>query len=205
MSTKIYDAYIFKGELKEVFQLKRELQKTYGEDVIGVLNTLKDLEIKAFGEFSEFNRANKYIKEFNDKTIETIPVYALTEILMGVVKRGNAEFLNFYASMMLYCHEDKIIVQFFGFYPSMFEKYFALQKSAKLITDYVEKGKLVDFHYQNQCDQPEGISDEEWEEREKIWDEIIGNTGKFCEAGFGLDFTESLISICYSFQHSLEK
>jgi len=203
MSTEIYDAYIFKGELKEVFQFKKELQKLYGEDVKNALTVIKDMGIKKFGEFREANKANEPVQEFKDKTVATIPYYELAAILEGVVQRGNVEFFNFSADMMLYCHEDKIIVQFFGFVPNLFEKYFALQKSSMLIFSYIEKGKLVDFHYQNQCDQPEGASDEEWEEREKIWDEIVGDD-KFCEAGFGLDFAKSLLSICYDFKESLK-
>ena len=33
---------------------------------------------------------------------------------------------------------------------------------------------LVDFHYQDQTDKPDEISIEEWNEREKVWDEAIG-------------------------------
>ena len=33
---------------------------------------------------------------------------------------------------------------------------------------------LSDYHYQNQCDKPEEISDEEWNKRENDWDKAIG-------------------------------
>ena len=33
---------------------------------------------------------------------------------------------------------------------------------------------LSDYHYQNQCDKPEDISDEEWDKRKNDWDKAIG-------------------------------
>jgi hypothetical protein len=43
---------------------------------------------------------------------------------------------------------------------------------------------FIEYHYQNQTDQPEGISDEEWEQRRKDWDEIYDKYISPSEAGF---------------------
>lgn len=38
---------------------------------------------------------------------------------------------------------------------------------------------LEDFHYQNQADRPEGISEDAWEERKTIWNEMSDDLGFF--------------------------
>ena len=39
--------------------------------------------------------------------------------------------------------------------------------------EFVAKWEIVDFHYQNQTDQPDDISDDEWEAREEAWDAVM--------------------------------
>ena len=36
---------------------------------------------------------------------------------------------------------------------------------------------LADYHYQNQVDKPESISDEEWEQRKNDWEKALGSDG----------------------------
>jgi hypothetical protein len=45
------------------------------------------------------------------------------------------------------------------------------------------KDIVDDFHYQNQTDQPEDINDEEWSEREQIWNDIFDEYFTPGEAG----------------------
>lgn len=45
--------------------------------------------------------------------------------------------------------------------------------------DYIE-----DFHYQDQTDKPDDISDEDWEKRRIIWDKIFESFWTFHESGF---------------------
>lgn len=40
-------------------------------------------------------------------------------------------------------------------------------------TAFREKWNFVDYHYQNQTDRPDEISDREWNRRESVWDEIM--------------------------------
>ena len=35
---------------------------------------------------------------------------------------------------------------------------------------------IEDYHYQNQCDKPDEVSQKSWDKREKIWDEITGGS-----------------------------
>ena len=48
-----------------------------------------------------------------------------------------------------------------------------------LLEPYVEE-----YHYQNQADQPDEISDEEWDERKNIWDDIFSDYWSFPEVGY---------------------
>lgn len=43
----------------------------------------------------------------------------------------------------------------------------------------------TEFHYQNQCDKPDNISDEEWEFREQKWDELLKD--RFMDTGFSYE------------------
>lgn len=45
----------------------------------------------------------------------------------------------------------------------------------------------ADYHYQNQCDRPERITDEEWEQRSKDWEKAIGPD--YVPARHGLTFS----------------
>lgn len=38
---------------------------------------------------------------------------------------------------------------------------------------FLRKWRIKDYHYQNQTDIPEEITDEEWKQREKDWDEVM--------------------------------
>lgn len=37
----------------------------------------------------------------------------------------------------------------------------------------LEKYEVEDYHYQNQTDKPDGVSESEWDERERYWDEVM--------------------------------
>lgn len=51
--------------------------------------------------------------------------------------------------------------------------------------DYIE-----DFHYQDQTDKPDDISDEDWEKRRIIWDKIFESFWTFPEVGFKYEVLE---------------
>ena len=45
----------------------------------------------------------------------------------------------------------------------------------------------IDFHYQNQVDQPEDVTDKEWNKRIEIWGAVLPN-GSFLDNGLSYDF-----------------
>ena len=67
---------------------------------------------------------------------------------------------NFYNNLLLFPMQDKILAMYFG--------------NAD-IRRFIENHEMFeDYHYQNQCDKPDDISDEEWNKRESDWNTAIG-------------------------------
>ena len=53
---------------------------------------------------------------------------------------------------------------------------------------FVRSIKGEDFHYQNQCDQPEDVSDSEWKARKQVWNKVLlAGSGVPSEHGFSFD------------------
>lgn len=97
------------------------------------------------------------------------------------------EFTIFRTEMNVQYHFDLNLC----LYPYEGKTYGVAFGADHLIEMFLHLPQVNDFHYQNQTDQPENISDEEWAERGRIWDEILG-AGTFAENGlqyklFGTD------------------
>jgi len=201
MSTKIYNAYLFKGSLGELFELKTKLQNLYKEQCKAVLHKLKDYEMGHIEDFRTDNLAQDALKVNKGKKLEQVPYYELMDILRGLCNRGFHHPLNFSASVVVYYQNEKMVVQFFGLN-------YGISKPSLcqlLVDEYEKSGKLIDFHYQNQTEQPEDITDEEWRAREKFWDAIFDNYLTPAQAGFVNDFDKLLFNICYEFAEELNR
>lgn len=68
-------------------------------------------------------------------------------------------------------------------YPYEGETYGVAFGADKIIEKFQALPEVMDFHYQNQTDKPDEISEEEWEHRGKVWDDILGYT-RFSENAF---------------------
>lgn len=77
--------------------------------------------------------------------------------------------------VMLYPFESKTYMLFFG-----------KTKHIEIIENEIE---LKDFHFQDQSDKPEEISDKDWYNRLEIWDKILGGDGYGKPIDYGLQFT----------------
>lgn len=67
---------------------------------------------------------------------------------------------DFRSELVIIPIEDKILALYYGNY------------ELKKIVE--SQSCLMDYHYQNQCDRPECISEEEWDQRRSDWDKAIG-------------------------------
>jgi len=178
MSTKIYDAYKYEGNLHSLLNQLKEIRKDYQEEMINQLSIFDKLEIEVE------NGKKVMLKDLHEETLGEL---FFGDYLEKRMKIGYNEPMNISASVVLYPYKDDIYLHFFG-----------------LKRKYVDKiDGLKDFHYQNQSDQSnydwdkekwEDMSEErqkeleeDWDNRSDIWDEILGyNTPS--ESGFSFEF-----------------
>jgi hypothetical protein len=171
MSTKIYNAYKFNGDHKDIIYLCKNLSKLFVDDCIQKINQKESFIIRSVRDKrTRKQRKRKY------------PLYhiELIDFLNDIIKEGYRHPLNFEASIVVYLHEKNIYMQFFG--------------CEKLIKkdNFKYKDSLEDFHYQNQVDMSNYDEDkepwnemsekrqleleEDWEKRKEIWNEILGGS-----------------------------
>jgi len=178
MSTKIYDAYKYEGNLHSLLNQLKEIRKEYQEEKIELLSIFGKLEIEVE------NGKKVMLKDLDN---EILGHMFFGDYLEKRMKIGYNEPQNISASVVMYPYKDDIYLQFFG-----------------LHSKYINKiDNLRDYHYQNQTDQSNYDWDkekwkdmseerqkeleEEWDEREKVWDEILGDNTP-SESGFFFEF-----------------
>ena len=174
MSTKIYNGYRFDKDysLRELdnllMQLKKEVQnvanKEYSKQILNELLYIYDCKC-FFGE----EIAKKRMNEYCDKEPSEI------------------SWINFLYNIGFYvdekCKESKISSKRDFKYDFSCEMHIMPTSNKLLFTLYAEKDIfkeiveskpfISEYMYQNQTDKPDCISDEEWDERKKDWEEAI--------------------------------
>lgn len=182
-------AYIFNGDLAELFKFKKELAKAYAKDVSAVLESLKESKVGKMNAGRDIG-ALRMQKLCKNKTIGELQHYELCEILESIAQMQMSAPFDFAASVMMYHCENTMILQFIGI-P------FLYKDSKKLLARHVKKGTLKDFHYQDQADKPEEITRKEWDFRKRIWKKIWKDVSRYSQAGFAFDLHSFLWNICY--------
>jgi hypothetical protein len=155
MSTKLYNGIKFKSNnIKEVL-----------DQLISVKEKAKEIAINSISDeqLSYFISANKLL----DKDVYDISIdisHAIDDI------EGRWRFSpNLHFSVVVY---PTIEGDIYGYYFDSDKKEYR-----ELIEPF-----YTDFHYQDQCDKPDELSDEEWDFREKKWNELVDY--KFKDTGF---------------------
>lgn len=197
MSTKIYDAYEFTGENKdlasvmEIMQtIKKETEENARKEIMDSMayNIQRRLDLYHFHGEKLLDPAvttdENLLREYN--LIAVGRERLLTHYCYDDVKEY--AFPGFsYAKVALFPLKDHILAMTFGNHSMIgktFHKFFK------------------DYHFQNQCDRPEKISAAEWKKREKDWEEALGpdyiptRHGIFFEL-FNMDDTQLQADICF--------
>ena len=95
---------------------------------------------------------------------------------------------NIEANAVIYLHEGKIYVQFFGL-------------RSRFQGELEKESFLINFHYQDQSDQPENIPDAEWNERERIVESILeiddGARASYCGLSFPIAGVNDVFGLMY--------
>lgn len=171
MSIKIYNGYRFKEnmsltELNERMRKMRLLFKgvileEYKRRLINLVYRYADLYVLdpklCLEELKEFDFSN--LIDNSDDPIRSIAANVVMGLRDKAEKAMNPEgkrsSWDYSAEVQILPLEDKILLLFYG--------------SSSLEHIFAEQEDIFDYHYQNQSDQPEDISDEEWEKRYHDW------------------------------------
>lgn len=145
MSTKIYQAFRFKKEFEDLTPFLIQVRSE-------VIEKLKDFYIK--------NYRNRLLENKNN-------FFTYVKILEDATEKNFWQF-NIGSSVCVFFNRGKIYLQFY--LPGDFGHLYSSINS-ELFDSWSEY--IEDYHYQNQTDMPDNISESDWDERRDIWDEIL--------------------------------
>lgn len=178
MSTKIYNGIIFKSN--NIEEILSQLQSVR-EKIINTIN--KDCKsffnYKALYAFCRDKKDIFDIIKSDDKNI-SYKAFSVINIIQDYLKLDDTD-----ATWLIPFNFDVYIIPYKG--KCIVGGVFAdNDKCRNFINEYID-----DFHYQNQCDKPDEISDEEWEVRENIWNDVFEKYYTFPEVGFHYSILKS--------------
>jgi hypothetical protein len=176
-----------------VLAIKKSLEHKYEEYVLQELNKFKDIPGKNLIHKDSHltgyeKRALKWVNEFKEPKIPEWehPLKEMGVLEIEYVIQANSRCqdrgvpLDFDCSMVVFYYQKKVYVQFFNF------NYWWQDTFNELI----KTKKIKDWHYQNQTDMPDNISEEAWAERYNVWEGVFkeqeSNTPAQC--GFTVEF-----------------
>ena len=215
MSTKIYNAYKFpkKLNLNELTEtvLKNKTEITKKAQALYFINFL-NIFIKLYDE--NFVHDDKWIDKENEK-LESKIVANNTEIKTRITKdlivaRKEIKENNLKSAVMNIDWMLNSLVEANNIYPNMPFCYPYNFNAKLLVIPYKSKIlamvfgnnilcqvlinnlELLDYHYQNQTDKPDDISNKAWETRRKVWDSAIGPDYIPINHGFEFDLVDKL-------------
>ena len=158
MSTKIYNGIKFKSN--NLHEVLTQLQSLKEEDLNIGMAHLSENEMFSFILFNDLHEKNVW--DIRQMFVEALckPVRSLMEP-------------SLLFSVIVFPHKNGGL---YGYYLDD-----NVRGYSKLLMD---SGFVEDYHYQNQTDQPEDITDEEWEKRGDLWDELLPGIGILRDNGF---------------------
>lgn len=143
------------------------------EELLAILTRFRTLVFKKSVQeaASRFSASEFKLVEYIDDVREAM------KSGMCFTKKGN---FNPSCSATVHFYKGRIFVIFFG-----------ISRPTRL----PPSKKMKDFHYQNQTDREDGITDEEWTEREKVWDAIFKKDDRPGHAGFVFEIIDDSDSV----------
>jgi len=147
--------------------------KVKGCNTLGdIQNLLLEVREKVVNHYKEYAKSPEIIEVHKQQ-------YSGNEKEREAFKKvfGSGFVTDVNENAVVYTYKNEIYVQFF------------IGRLLRDVHEYIEKHeKFEDFHYQNQSDQPDDVSDEEWEKRREIWDGIFPHMDTPLNAGFSFQF-----------------
>lgn len=179
MSTKIYNAYKFKEnlsikELNNTINLWRKMCKTivekeYAKIILRKYTSLIDMKL-IYGD--------KKINELLELNKEKPNMIQILTALKNEKYRELLFFIHMYYSDIInkesQSHIKNILTCKMTIHPLENKTIFMLFGNQNLINMIEQQDIVEDYHYQNQTDKPDEISEKEWNERCMDWNDAIG-------------------------------
>jgi hypothetical protein len=178
--------------------LKKTLDKKYEEYVLSELDKFKDRTGKEL-----IFRDNNHLMGWEKRALRLInpykkpaipewdrPLREMSDIETEIVLKANSRCmekgvpLDFDQSMVIFYYQKKVYVQFFNFNYWWRDTFKELRKARK----------IMDWHYQDQTDWPDSISEEAQEKRKNVWEGIFKehDSDVPSQCGFSVDFNGRL-------------
>lgn len=202
MSTKIYNAYklnkkLTLNELMNLIDIWRTnineiAEKEFARETLRLLTYYLDMVtfhgpnwiIKKTESLKNKDKYTRQLEQmYNELSkygTDEFHVCSLLMYMTDLVRTANEQTESIYASNLLkseiciYPIKNKILFMYFG--NSNYQQYIEQQDN------------VLDYHYQNQCDRPEGISKQSYERRRANWDIAIGPDYIPINHGFSVQF-----------------
>lgn len=175
MSTKIYDAYKLSGKY-DIVSLNTALSDLRQQVTKQCENIIANIVVRQFlsmyymtllhGKNTPADTdtvTTNVLEKIARQDMKSAWAYLYCKITSEISDLSNTTrpfSYNFYNNLLLFPLKDKILAMYFG---------------NTDIRKFIENHEIFeDYHYQNQCDKPDDISDEEWDKRESDWNDAIG-------------------------------
>lgn len=153
MSTKIFHAFKYYGPVEELWPMLQSFGKVIWDATLAHLEGVVDYTNKDIGLFDWGRILDSAMEDFQHGAF------------------------NVQCCAVVYVHPNVAgtLVQFFGLDTITGNLSIDGWLTAKL-PEVFPPGMLVDWHFQNQTDKPEEVTEAEWEQRENDWDLIYKDT-----------------------------
>jgi hypothetical protein len=183
--------------MEGVLAIKKILEQKYEEYVLSLLDKFKDRTGKEMIERESHlmgweKGALEHVNPYKNPQIPEWerPLKDMGDLEIEFIIRANSRCMNRWISldvdcaMVVFYYRKKVYVQFFNFSRWWDDTFKKLRKSRK----------VKDWHYQNQTDKPDNVSDKKWAERENVWEGIFKEHGANTPAqcGFTVEFINRL-------------
>lgn len=199
MSLRIYDAYVLNENYSMhklsliMDELRKEIEKICSQNIFDMAIE-KSLYYHYFGQLhgeavllemientKDDKRQQSIWEAVCDKDWTQLFIMVLLKIKDRIVdvqiKNKYDPDYDFKCQLQLFPMDNKILAMYFG---------------NKDIRDLIAGSEyFIDYHYQNETDRPEEVSDEEWRQREKDWREVIGPNYVPTSHGFSVNLYNS--------------
>lgn len=173
MSTKIYNAYKYEGSINDLLKIFLEQKIKVKKKIIKQVTESHMLTL--------WNR-KAFIEENRNKLVDYVALKNLADYIKTVVLDYDHTF-----------SEELSIVVYFPT-KDLFEKETYLFQIFGNVRDlnFKKYPEIQDFHFQNQSDEPDDVTEEEWDFREVVWETIFPGFERPSEIGLTYELISPL-------------